>query len=47
MPTRVNKLIRAAEIAVVCTRMKTVFGFSWISVSNSQEKFEVGNLDVC
>ena len=47
MPARFNKLILADEIAFVSTGMKTVFGFSWISVSNSPEIFEVGNLGVC
>jgi hypothetical protein len=47
MPARVNRLITVGELALVSTRMKTVFGFSWISVSNSPEKFEVGNLGVC
>ena len=47
MSARVNTLITAGEIALVSTGMKPVFGFSWTSVSNSPENFEVSNLGVC
>lgn len=47
MPALFNKLITAGEIALVSARMKTVFGFSWISVLNSPKKFEVDNLGTC
>ena len=47
MHGRVNKVTTAGEIALVSIRMKTGFGFSWISVSNSSEKLYVDNLGVC